>query len=83
MAGVTAEGVRARHLILFSVSRINNWVWRAVATPSVHGAYRFGVVFDPHRPYQSFLFSISYIVKDPSIGTSALTKVKFRVSEAL
>ena len=39
--------------------------------------------FDPHRPYQSFLFSISYIVKDPSIGTNALTKAKFRVSDAL
>jgi hypothetical protein len=38
---------------------------------------RSGCGFDPHRPYQSFLFSISYIVKDPSIGTNALTKSSF------
>jgi hypothetical protein len=49
----------------------------------ISGTYEIYRKFDPHRPYQSFLFSISYIVKDPSIGTNALTKVKFRVSEAL
>jgi hypothetical protein len=43
----------------------------------------FACHFDPHRPYQGFLFSISYIVKDPSIGTNALTKVQFRASEVL
>jgi hypothetical protein len=37
--------------------------------------------FDPHRPYQSFLFSISYIVKDPSIGTNALTKVSVKLCD--
>ena len=35
-----------------SVSRISNWLWEAVATPSIHKTWNFGVVFDPHRPYQ-------------------------------
>jgi hypothetical protein len=53
------------------------------ATHKGHKPYFVDCPFDPHRPYQSLLFSISYIVNDPSIGTNALTKVKFRVSEAL
>ena len=61
----------------------SSWSGRVAATHRGHKPYSIACPFDPHRPYQSFLFSISYIVKDPSIGTNALTKVKFRVSEAL
>jgi hypothetical protein len=31
------------------VSRVGNWIWRAVATPSNCGIWKYGVVFDPHR----------------------------------
>src|SRR5271168_662868 len=68
---------------LDSCSVCSSWRGGVAATHRGPKPYLVACPFDPHRPYQSFLFSISYIAKDHSIGTNALTKVKFRVSEAL
>jgi hypothetical protein len=57
--------------------------WRAGVAATHRGPkpYLVACPFDPHRPYQSFLFSIDWIVTDSSTGTRALAKVTFRLSE--